>query len=157
MSNPEDKANKKTFTGEKLDWLNLVNADPRLDASAFKVAFCIAQHINQNSGTWMLSDELISDKTSLPTRTVQRARKALRDLGWINWRRTGGANVYWLLNGQVNAMLDHLTMLKDARNEKRIKARASRCMTPPMANLKRSHSSPVANADLPSVTLPTRR
>jgi hypothetical protein len=75
---------RRSFTGDKLDWMTALSADPRLDARAFEVGFCIAQHVNAQSGRAILSDDTISDKTGIPKRWVLRARQSLRDAGWID-------------------------------------------------------------------------
>jgi hypothetical protein len=130
---------RRTFAGEKFDWLTALNADPLMDARAFKVGFCIMQHVNQHSGKAFLSDETIADKTNVPIRSVQRARAALRDRGWLAWRRTRTANVYWSVADNMNAVTDHQTMLKDARDEKRKRRREAPRLVdqdpPPVADL----------------------
>jgi hypothetical protein len=143
-----DKAQQRSFTGDKLDWMAGVSADPRLDARAFEVAFCIAQHINQQSGLARLSDETIADKTGIPKRWIARARAALREAGWIDWRRTGDANIYWTKGEPLNAVLDHQAMLKDGRDEKRKKRKTIIQDQPPVAY---PDAPPVANRDSPPV------
>src|SRR5258708_2903533 len=112
-----EAAKQRSFTGDKLDWMAALSADSRVDARAFEVGFQIAQHINAKKGVAFVSDETISDKTGIPQRWVQRARATLRDAGWIDWKRTQSANVYWTLGDNINAVTDHQVMLRDARNE----------------------------------------
>ena len=107
------------FTGDKLDWLTALSADPRIDARAFEVGFCIMQHVNKRTRTAFVSTETISEKTGIPVRYVERARATLRKAGWMTWRRTGTANVYSPLDGPMNAILDQQTLLKDQRDERR--------------------------------------
>lgn len=127
---------KRSFTGNKLDWMGAVMSDPRLDARAFEIAFCIAQHVNQQTGIAFLSDEVIADKTGIPGRWISRARRALRETGWIGWKRTGRANVYWTLGDNLNAIVDHQIMLKDQRDQRRERVKAVRHVSPPVAHLK---------------------
>jgi hypothetical protein len=68
------KAAQRSFTGDKLDWMTALSADPFMDARAFEVGFCIAQHVNAKNGIAILSDDTISDKTGIPKRWVLRVR-----------------------------------------------------------------------------------
>jgi len=142
---------RRTFTGDKLDWMTALSADPRLDARAFEVGFCIAQHVNSKSGRAIVSDDTISDKTGIPKRWVLRARKNLKEAGWINWRRTRTANVYWTLGGRINAVTDHQIFLKEARTERQNKTRKAHQETPPVAYLGRRETSPAALPETPHV------
>jgi hypothetical protein len=142
---------RRRFTGDKLDWMTALSADPRLDARAFEVGFCIAQHVNSKSGRAIVSDETISDKTGIPKRWVLRARKALKEAGWINWRRTRTANVYWTLGDRINAVTDHQIFLKDARTERQNKTRKAHQEAPPVAYLRRRETSPAALPETPPV------
>jgi hypothetical protein len=146
-----DKVQQRSFTGDKLDWMTGVMADPRLDARAFEVAFCIAQHVNQHSGLAILSDETIADKTAIPKRWITRARAALRATGWIDWKRTKTANVYWTKGEPLNAVIDHQVMLKDSRDERRMKRKTIAQDQPPVAYLKYQDQPPVAYPDAPPV------
>ncbi len=131
-----EKASQRSFTGDKLDWMTAVSADPRLDARAFEVAFCIAQHVNRKTGAAILSDDTIGDKTGIPRRWVLRARQALRETGWIDWQRTKTANVYWTKGENMNRVIDLQIMLRDARQEKRNRIKCARQDAPPVAHLK---------------------
>lgn len=146
-----DRAKLRSFTGDKLDWLSALSADPRLDARAFQVGFQIAQHVNAQTGVAILSDETISDKTGIPRRWVQRARNALRSAGWIDWKRTKTANVYWTLGGQINQVVDRQIVLKELRQERRQRARTTPQELPPVAYLKLADMPPVAYPELPPV------
>lgn len=151
MTETKTKEQQRSFTGDKLDWMTGLSADPRLDSRAFEVGFCIAQCINQHSGLAILSDETIADKTSIPKRWIQRARTLLRECGWIDWRRTKTANVYWTKGDPLNAVMDHQIMLKDCRNERRKKLRKAKQDSPPVAHLKLKELPPVAIPDSPPV------
>lgn len=149
----------KSFTGDKLDWMTALSADPRLDARAFEVGFCIAQHINAQSGITILSDDTICDETNIPKRWVLRARQSLKHIGWIDWRRTKTANIYWTLGSQIEAVNDHQKILKEKRIERQSKARKARQETPRVAHLKYQEtpqvelleSPPVAEQEMPPV------
>jgi hypothetical protein len=117
-----------TFTGGKLDWLKCVAFDPRLKPYPydFKVAFQIAQHVNERTGHAIVSDEAIAEKTGGGSvRNVWNARHRLRDTGWLTWRRTRTASVYSLNYDKVNGVLDMITVSSEARREKRRKKRAT--------------------------------
>ena len=112
-----------SFASEKLDWIDTLIADPTLDARAKLVGICIMQHVNQNSREAFLSDETLSDKTSISIRSVHRARTALRNASWLAWRRTRTANVYVPLTTRMNAIIDRQILLRDERNERRKRRR----------------------------------
>jgi hypothetical protein len=137
-------ADARTFTSLKLDWLKALMAYPRLDARAKVVCFCIAQHTNQETGKWPLSDGQISEETGIPKRWVQRARSAARAEGWIDWKRSfSGPNVYWPLSTHVESVLAEQRRLAEAR-----KARSRSPYSPPVAIV---DSPPVAVMDSPPV------
>jgi hypothetical protein len=146
-----EKAKRRSFTGDKLDWMVALSADPRLDSRAFEVGFQIAQHVNAQTGLAILSDDTISDKTAIPRRWVARARSDLRTCGWIDWRRTKTANIYWTRGEQMNAVTDHQILLKDCREERKKKLRTARQVLPPVAHLKARDLPSVAHAELPPV------
>jgi hypothetical protein len=112
-----------SWASHKFDLLTGLSADPRLDARAFEVGFCIVQHVNAKRGTAMVSDDTIADKTGIPKRWVLRARNSLRESGWIKWERTRTANIYQVLSGRLNAVLDHQEMLREKRSERQSKTR----------------------------------
>jgi len=127
-----DGAELRTFTGRKLDWLNALSADPKMDSKAFEVGFCIAQCINQVSHLAFLSDETIADKTHISRPGIIRARMALQKRGWVDWKRTGGANHYWILMNNVGALVDYQQTLKrerDANRERRKQASLTHALT----------------------------
>jgi hypothetical protein len=131
--------------------MSAVSADPRLDARAFEVAFCIAQCVNSQTGIAILSDDTISDKTGIPKRWVARARANLRECKWIDWQRTKTANVYWTRGDPLNAVTDHQIMLKDGREERRKKRKKPDQVLPPVAHLKSRDLPSMAHAELPQV------
>jgi hypothetical protein len=135
-------ADKQSFTSLKLDWMTALMAYPRLDARAKVVCFCIAQHTNEGTGKWPLSDEQISEETGIPKRWVQRARSAARAEGWIDWKRSfSGPNTYWPLSTHVESVLAEQRRLAEARKAKRFRPPYS----PPVAIMV---SPPVANSHL---------
>lgn len=144
---------QRSFTGDKLDWMTALSADPRIDARGFEVGFQIAQHVNAQTGVAILSDETIVDKTGIPRRWVQRARAMLRDVGWINWKRTKTANIYWIKSDNINAVIDHQVMLREARADRRARAKARRQVTPPVAHLTLGDTPPLAHPHSPPVAI----
>jgi len=152
-----DAAEVRSFTSQKLDWITAMIADHRLDARAKIVGVCIAQHINQHTRTWILSDEVIADKTGIPKRGIQRARRSLRTIGWVGWKRTGDANLYWTLSEQMDSVLDRQRSLKAAGMDRRARSKIDKTDSPPVAVLTPlrlatrggSDSPPVASLDSP--------
>jgi hypothetical protein len=137
---------QRSFTSAKLDWLTALSADPRLDARAFEVGFCIVQHMNANSERSIVSDDAISDKTGIPKRWVLRARQSLKEAGWIDWQRTGMANVYSILRGRIDAVTERQLVLKEMRTNKRKARKSMRPWCP-------KEVPPVAQQEVPPVTL----
>ena len=116
-----------TFTSKKLDWLACVNFDRRLKQFpiAFKVAYVIANQIDETRNTAFISDAAIADKAGgISERQVGRSRKLLRDTGWLSWKRTCSANVYSLLSEHVSGVWDSITASNEARKERRRKRRS---------------------------------
>ena len=144
-----EKAEKRTFTSDKLDWVNALSADPRVSSEAFEVGFCIAQHVNQRTGKAILSVETIRDKTHVNLRSVHRCRMHLKELGWIDWVRTKTANVYVTLGLNMNAVLDHQLVLKEQRDERRQKSRKQE--VPEMAHLNQPDVPVPADREVPKV------
>ena len=48
-----------------------------------------------------LSDRRLAEKTHYGVTTVEEARRDLKDLGKIDWIRTGRSNIYWLPQSKV--------------------------------------------------------
>lgn len=104
-------------TSAKFDWLDAVMADHRLTARARIVAYWIMQHVNRQTGTAFVSDDTLRDRTGIPK--VLRFRAELHSAGWINWKRTSTANVYSLLEGQLQDVSERQQMLRAVRHQKR--------------------------------------
>jgi len=154
---------RRSFASFKFDWMRALAADPRLDARAKMIGYCILSHVNQHSGEAILSDRSISDETAIPERGIIRGRGPLRKHGWVDWRRTGGANVYRVLNNQIVAMNDRLARLKSQRNDVKGGKAARRVQpnvternhpgdTPPVAE--RKHDQPDAISQIERCDLP---
>lgn len=148
---PGDHERQRSFTSEKLNWMAGLAADPRIDSRAFEVGFCIAQHVNKERRTAILSDETIRDATNIPTRWVRRARRLLRDAGWIDWKRTRTANVYWTIGDNLSRTDDLLTVRREARAETRKRVKSGRQERPQVAYLKTPERPQVATLDRPQV------
>lgn len=142
---------QRSFTADKLEWMRALCADPRIDARAFQIGFCIAQHVNRESRTAILSDETIRDLTNMPTRWVRRARNRLRETKWVAWKRTRTANVYWTLSDNLSQVSDLLLTRREARQEMRETRKNGRRDRPPVAILKSPDRPRVATLDRPWV------
>jgi hypothetical protein len=116
-----------TFTSKKLDWLACINFDRRLKQfpTVFKVAYVIANQVDETRNTAFISDAAIADKAGgISERQVGRSRKLLRDTGWLSWKRTYSANVYSLLSEHVSGVRDSITASNEERKERRRKRRS---------------------------------
>lgn len=116
---PSVKDEVRTFTGTKLDTLNLACADSAIQSFDFRILFAIAKHLNVKSGVAHVSDQTIADEAASSRRNVIRGRKRLKQRGWLSWRRTRGANVYWLVRTRENEILDNLISYKEDRQKQR--------------------------------------
>jgi len=115
---------EKKFTSWKLDFQKYVVADPRLKPADKLVAICILHHINCRTGITFPSAETISDEVCIGHRHVTRALRRLKETGWlIAQRRFNNSNLYRVSDKNMNAMLDRLLLLKEARQEARASAR----------------------------------
>jgi hypothetical protein len=148
----------RSFTSDKLDRINAMNADARINGNAFKVATCIIQHINEKMGYAFPSVETIGIKTRLPQRVVERALTLLRKIGWLRSRlvfdrRTRTThNLYWVLPDNMNAITDEQLVLKEAREARRNASKAMPKMwrdPPPAAERSGSDPPPAAGCDPP--------
>jgi hypothetical protein len=146
-------AQQRSFTGDKLDWMTALCADSRLGLPDFKVGFCIAQHVNVTTGCAILSDDTISDKTNINRRSVVRSRANLKAHGWIGWKRTMTANIYWTIGDNINAVTDHQILLRDARQERKKKLIAGRRVVSKVAYLNEVDRPPEAQSVVSKVAL----
>jgi DNA-binding transcriptional regulator YhcF (GntR family) len=117
---------KRTFTSEKMDLINAINADARISGNAYKVAICIINHVNEKAGYAFPSVETVGIKTRLSRSAVERALKLLRKTGWLRSRKVYDHktrtqhNRYWLLDDNLNAIADEqVTLLEEAREARR--------------------------------------
>jgi hypothetical protein len=145
------KAKQRSFTGDKLDWMTALCADPRLSLPDFKIGFCIAQHVNSSTGVAILSDDTLVDKTNINRRSVIRSRINLKKYGWIDWKRTMTHNVYWTLGTPMDAISDHQTLLKDGRDERRQRMKSKRKVVPKLTHLKARDVTPPALTEVSKV------
>lgn len=87
---------------DQLAWIRAVGADPRLKASALRIAMVMSQWIGKNTGACFPSVETIGKKAGMPVesaaRMARRALGALQVAGWLRIRRSKGrsTNVYTL-------------------------------------------------------------
>ena len=117
---------KRTFTSEKMDLINAINADARISGNAYKVAICIINHVNEKAGYAFPSVETVGIKTRLSRSAVERALKLLRKTGWLRSRKVYDHktctqhNRYWVLADNLNAIADEqVILLEEAREARR--------------------------------------
>ena len=85
----------KEFTSRKLDWLAAVSFDRGVTDPAFRIAAAIASHLDEKTGHAFVGADSIAFETGCQwPRKVMRAVKLLKARGWLDWHRTGTANVY---------------------------------------------------------------
>jgi helix-turn-helix protein len=130
-------------------------ADPRVYSEAKLVGICIMNHVNARNGQAWVSDETVADKICMSIRAVVRARKLLRQTGWLSWKRTKNANVYTPQFDKIEIVLDALTDKRDQRQERREKRRAKTAAHIPRVSHHRPSDTPqVSHQDTPQASYP---
>ena len=116
----EKAATKKSFTSEKLTWVNLLMMDHRQQPVARFVGIAIAQTINEDTKVSKTSDRVIADRLGLSVRTVFTSRQALRDGEWLAWHkpdpRAANRTKLVLTEKNIRSVEDHQIALKDQRD-----------------------------------------
>ena len=72
-----------SFSRNKMRWLNSIMYSGKLKATACRVAYVLADHVNKVTGDCWLSHATIARKLGISTKTVQRAIGALKRPGFI--------------------------------------------------------------------------
>lgn len=116
----EKREAKRTFTSEKLTWVNHLMMDHRLQPVARLVGIAIAQTINEDTKVSRISDRVIADRLGLSVRTVISSRQALRDGEWLAWHkpnpRATNRTKLVLTEKNIRSVEDHQIALKDRRD-----------------------------------------
>ena len=106
----------KEFTSWKLDLQKYVAADPRLKPADKLVAVYILGRLNGETQITFPSTDTISDEVCIGQRHVTRAIARLRATGWlVTQRQFNKSSLYRFSDKNVNAMIDRLVVLKEAR------------------------------------------
>jgi hypothetical protein len=123
----EKAATKKSFTSEKLTWINLLMMDHRQQPVARLVGIAIAQTINEDTKVSKTSDRVIADRLGISVRTVNTSRQALRDGEWLTWHkpdpRAANRTKLVLTEKNIRSVEDHQIALKDQRDYKAAEGR----------------------------------
>lgn len=100
-------------------WLDCIAYDRRLKSADFRVAFVILQHTNEKTGECFPSEKTIADRCGgLSIRHVRRSLERLCKTEWLERkRRHNNSTLYTPLYGNVNRILDDMTVANDARRE----------------------------------------
>ncbi|WP_316203345.1 helix-turn-helix domain-containing protein [Bradyrhizobium sp. SZCCHNS3051] len=113
-----DAQAKRSFTSEKLDLINAMNADDRLPGDAIKVALSILAHVNHVTRVGWPCVETISRRTRLHPRQVERMLAILRKSGWLTSKRVYHSgkvhNHYRFETTNINMVLDEQAALDEA-------------------------------------------
>jgi hypothetical protein len=139
MTDPAEK--KRSFTGDKLDWMTALMADDRLDPGAKVIGFCIAQAVNQESGCAFIGETTLSHKTGMSRSEISRGKRDLRAHGWVDWKRTRSANVYWTLSEAIQYVISRQRALKETRQVDRQARTLARTDASPLTHLKTQDAS----------------
>jgi DNA-binding MarR family transcriptional regulator len=80
------------FTRDLFAWLDQVSADGGLSHSAFKLAYCIARHMNRKSGIAWPGQARLADRLGASERTVRTLVEQLERAGHLSVTGSGGRN-----------------------------------------------------------------
>jgi hypothetical protein len=116
----EKVAAKKSFTSEKLTWINLLMKDHGQKPVHRLVGIAIAQTVNEDTRESRASDRFLAESLGISVRTVITARKALHGGEWLAWHkpnpRAANRTKLVLTEKNIRSVEDHQTALKDQRD-----------------------------------------
>jgi hypothetical protein len=82
---------------QKMSWLNTLCKEPLISATEFRIAYQLANHINNSSGKAWPGKQRLSETTCTSIRTVQRSIGKLVGLGFVTRsQRRGRSSLYEL-------------------------------------------------------------
>jgi DNA-binding MarR family transcriptional regulator len=115
---------KASFAGWKLDVLDALCADKRLQASDFRVAHVLLQHLNARDWRTFPGQPTIAEITGMSVRNVAKCLARLRDAGWICWERGSHrkSNEYTFSPQTVAEALAAAKAKQAARKARKVKA-----------------------------------
>jgi hypothetical protein len=87
-------AEKKSFTSNKLTFLDAMSKDTRLTANAFRVAFRLLQHFSNDAGAAFPAQATLASEVGCSIRSIKDAIADLVESGWIEIVRNGKRNFY---------------------------------------------------------------
>lgn len=116
---PDDAEQLRTFTSWKLDVLDCMSIDPRLNDFDFRLAFTIMQFMNGKTGRCHPAQDTLAELLCVNERTVRNGLNRLRDAKWLAWQRRGRVNWYTFDTRYMNAMMDRRIAVDDARRERK--------------------------------------
>lgn len=123
-----DDGRRTSFTSWKLDMINTLLLDPRLQPSDFKVAVAVLQFMNGETGMIFPSQETIAEIVHMTVRNVGKCLKRLRQADWLSWERGNRqmSNRYVFETKNLNLMLEYRTSIIDNRRERAARRRQPR-------------------------------
>ncbi len=84
----DDGAKRKNFTSWKLDILDAMSCDPKMQGKDFQVAFRLIQHMNSRTRECFPSMAIIAAQADCDVKTVERSLRRLERIsGWIERER----------------------------------------------------------------------
>ena len=108
-----------TFTSNKIDIMNAVLFDQRIDPYAKAVFNAIIYCLNGNSGKCCPSDDLIVALVGGSRKSVYLARIKLQQCGYLDWRKTGRSNRYLFNYAAAKPTLTAVKRMMAHRKERR--------------------------------------
>jgi hypothetical protein len=117
----ERVAGRKTATptGKKLDLMNAVLLDKRIDYYAKAVFNDLIRYRHAITGLCFPSDDTIAADIGGDRSRVSRSRRVLRKYGYIDWIKTGRANFYTFNHAAAGPMIATNKRDQERRKERR--------------------------------------
>src|SRR5262249_11671955 len=116
--NDDSGKRNQSWTSRKMDWIDAANAS--LTGPSFKVAVCIMQHVNEDSGQAWPTRKAIAARTGLKIDTIKRAIGDVVRKGWFDRRiimKDGKRyNIFTVRWPNVQAVFDRITEERIAEN-----------------------------------------
>ena len=108
-----------TFTGNKIDIMNAVAFDQRIDPYTCRVFHALIYFLNGDNGKCCPSDDLIVALVGGSRKSVYLARIKLRKCGYLDWRKTGRSNRYLFNYAAAKPTLAAVKRMMVYRRERR--------------------------------------
>lgn len=144
--------NARSDASRRLTLLKHVAADHVVLPTDFKIFYVIWIHINSRTGIAFISDDVIQEFVPVDLRTIRRARRKLREQGWLSWSKSGAANAYKLAYDRIPEVSKKIAKRRDDRLERRAAEKGERTSMSASPDIERTSMSGLPEEDRTSVS-----